>query len=85
MVVIVLTPAAGAVRGNHTITLDRFVAPEDLESLPADVQSAKDIPVTGTFRDAQLFLRLAVDLFPLLLIVAAFWKIWGLLRSARGG
>ena len=46
------------------------------------------IPVTVTIHDAhpaQLLLRLAIDLLPLLLILAALWQLWGLLRSARQG
>ena len=87
-VVLTVTATVGAVRGGHTITLDRVVAPEDVTSLPADVKPTNDIPVTVTIRDArpaQLFLRLAIDLLPLLLIVAALWQLWGLLRSARHG
>jgi hypothetical protein len=87
-VVLTVTAVVGAVRGGQTITLDRFVTPEHLTSLPADVKPTNDIPVTVTIRDArpgQLFLRLAIDLLPLLLIVAALWQLWGLLRSARQG
>jgi hypothetical protein len=36
-------------------------------------------------RPGQLFLRLAIDLLPGLLVVAALWQLWGLLRSARRG
>ena len=87
---LVLTASAiiGAVRGDHTITLDRVVAPEALASLPANVQPASYIPVTVTIDDArptQLFLRLAITLLPGLLLVAALWQLWGLLRSARHG
>jgi hypothetical protein len=87
-VVLTTTAVVGALRGGQTITLDRFVTPEHLTSLPADVKPTNDIPVTVTIRDArpgQLFLRLAIDLLPLLLIVAALWQLWGLLRSARKG
>jgi hypothetical protein len=87
-VVLTVTAILGAVRGGQTITLDRFVTPEHLTSLPADVKPTNDIPVTVTIRDArpgQLFLRLAIDLLPLLLIVALLWQLWGLLRSARHG
>jgi DUF2975 family protein len=87
-VVLTATATVGAVRGGHSITMDRFVTPEHLTSLPADVKPINDIPVTVTIRDArpgQLFLRLAIDLLPLLLIVAALWQLWGLLRSARQG
>jgi Protein of unknown function (DUF2975) len=87
-VVLTVTATVGALRGGQTITLDRFVTPEHLTSLPADVKPTNDIPVTVTIRDAhpgQLFLRLAIDLLPLLLIVALLWQLWGLLRSARHG
>jgi hypothetical protein len=87
-VVLITTATVGAVRGGHTITLDRAVAPEDLTSLPANVKPANNIPVTVTISDArpgQLFLRLAIDLLPGLLVVAALWQLWGLLRSARRG
>jgi hypothetical protein len=95
---VVLTASAvvGAVRGGHTITVDRVV-PEHLTGafrciqavLPANVEPTNGyIPVTVTIHDArpaQLFLRLAIDLLPLLLILAALWQLWGLLRSARQG
>jgi hypothetical protein len=87
-VILAATAIVGAVRGNHTITLDRVVAPEALTSLPANVRPTDNIPVTVTINDArptQLFLRLAVTLLPGLLIVAALWQLWGLLRSARHG
>jgi hypothetical protein len=87
-VILTTTAIVGALRGGQTITLDRFVTPEHLTSLPADVKPTNDIPVTVTIRDArpgQLFLRLAIDLLPLLLIIAALWQLWGLLRSARHG
>jgi hypothetical protein len=87
---LVLTASAiiGAVRGDHTVTLDRVVEPEALASLPANVEPANNIPVTVTIEDArpgQLFLRLAITLLPGLLLVAALWQLWGLLRSARQG
>jgi hypothetical protein len=87
-VILTVTTAVGAVRGGHTITLDRTVQPKDLTSLPAGVKVTNDIPVTVTIRDAapaQLLLRLAIDLLPGLLIVAALWQLWGLLRAARQG
>jgi hypothetical protein len=96
-VVLAASTAVGAVRGDHTITVDRVVTPEHLPelfgairtSLPANVEPTNgSVPVTVTIRDArpaQLFLRLAVDLLPGLLIVAALWQLWGLLRSARQG
>ena len=87
-VVLTVTATVGAVRGGHTITLDRVVAPEALTSLPATVKPTNNIPVTVTIDDArpaQLFLRLAITLLPGLLIVAALWQLWGLLRSARQG
>ena len=95
-VVLAASTAVGAVRGDHTITVDRVVTPEHLRSfdtfrnsLPANVEPTSGyIPVTVTIRDArpaQLFLRLAIDLLPGLLIVAALWQLWGLLRSARQG
>jgi hypothetical protein len=87
-VVLTVTAIVGAVHGGQTITLDRFVTPEHLTSLPADIKPTNDIPVTVTIRDArpgQLFLRLAIDLLPVLLIIALLWQLWGLLRSARHG
>jgi hypothetical protein len=78
----------GAVRGDHTITLDRVVTPDQLTSLPANVKPINYVPVTVTIDDArpaQLFLRLAITLLPGLLIVALLWQLWGLLRSARQG
>jgi hypothetical protein len=69
--------------------VDRVVTPEHLTSLPANVEPTNGyVPVTVTIRDArpaQLFLRLAIDLLPGLLILAALWQLWGLLRSARQG
>jgi hypothetical protein len=87
-VVLTVTATVGALRGGQTITLDRSVEPEHVTWLPADVKPANDIPVTVTIRDArpgQLFLRLAIDLLSVLLILAALWQLWGLLRSARQG
>jgi hypothetical protein len=96
-VVLSASTALGAVRGHHTITVDRVVTPEHLPelfgairtSLPANVEPTNgSVPVTVTIRDArpaQLFLRLAIDLLPGLLILAALWQLWGLLRSARQG
>jgi hypothetical protein len=87
-VVLTTTAVVGAVRGGQTITLDRVIEPQHLTSLPADVKPTNDIPVTVTIRDArpaQLFLRLAIDLLSVLLIVALLWQLWGLLRSARRG
>ena len=87
-VVLTTTATVGALRGGQTITLDRTVQPKDVTSLSADVKLTNDIPVTVTIRDArppQLFLRLAIDLLPLLLIIALLWQLWGLLRSARQG
>jgi hypothetical protein len=87
-VVLTATATIGAVRGDHTITLDRFVTPEHLSFLPANIKPANDIPVTVTIHNArptQLYLRLAIDLLPLLLIIALIWQLWGLLRSARQG
>jgi len=51
-VVLTVTATVGALRGGQTITLDRFVTPEHLTSLPADVKPTNDIPVTVTIRDA---------------------------------
>ena len=87
---VILTASAtiGAVRGNHTITLDRVVTPDQLTSLPANVKPINYIPVTVTIDDArptQLYLRLAITLLPGLLLVALLWQLWGLLRSARHG
>jgi hypothetical protein len=87
---VILTASAtiGAVRGDHTIALDRVVTPDQLTSLPADVKPINYIPVTVTIDDArpaQLFLRLAITLLPGLLLVALLWQLWGLLRSARQG
>jgi hypothetical protein len=87
-VVLTATTIVGAVRGNHSITQDRFVAPEALTSLPANIKPTDNIPVTVTIdhaRPSQLFLRLAMTLLPGLLIVALLWQLWGLLRSARQG
>jgi hypothetical protein len=87
-VVLTATTIVGAVRGNHSITQDRFVAPDALTSLPANIKPTDNVPVTVTINDAspaQLFLRLAITLLPGLLIVALLWQLWGLLRSARQG
>jgi hypothetical protein len=87
-VVLTTTATVSALHGGQTITLDRTVQPKDVTSLSADVKLTNDIPVTVTIRDArppQLFLRLAIDLLPLLLIIALLWQLWGLLRSARHG
>jgi Protein of unknown function (DUF2975) len=88
-VILTATTILGAVRGDHTITLDRVVTPERLTSLPANVKPANGyVPVTVTIDDArpaQLFLRLAITLLPGLLVVALLWQLWGLLRSARRG
>jgi hypothetical protein len=92
-VVLVASTAVGAIRGDHTITVDRVIVPEHVPepftALPANVEPTNgSIPVTVTIHDArpaQLFLRLAIDLLPLLLILAALWQLWGLLRSARQG
>jgi putative transcriptional regulator len=88
-VVLAASTAVGAVRGHHTITVDRVITPEHLTALPANVEPTNGyIPVTVTIHDArpaQLFLRLAIDLLPGLLILAALWQLWGLLRSARQG
>jgi hypothetical protein len=87
-VVLTATAVVGAVRGGQTITVDRVIEPQHLTSLPTDVKPTNDIPVTVTIRDArpgQLFVRLAIDLLSVLLIVAALWQLWGLLRSARKG
>ena len=87
-VVLTATTIVGAVRGDHSITQDRFVAPEALTSLPANIKPTDNVPVTVTIDHAsptQLFLRLAMTLLPGLLIVALLWQLWGLLRSARQG
>jgi Protein of unknown function (DUF2975) len=92
-VVLLASTAVGAVRGDHTITVDRVIVPEHVPepftALPANVEPTNgSIPVTITIHDArpdQLLLRLAIDLLPLLLILAALWQLWGLLRSARQG
>jgi hypothetical protein len=87
-VVLTATTIVAAVRGNHSITQDRFVAPEALTSLPANVKPINYVPVTVTIDDAspaQLFLRLAITLLQGLLLVALLWQLWGLLRSARQG
>ena len=87
-VVLTATTIVGAVRGDHSITQDRFVAPDALTSLPANIKPTTNIPVTVTINDAsptQLFLRLAITLLPGLLILALLWQLWGLLRSARHG
>lgn len=87
-VVLTATTILGAVRGDHSITQDRFVPPEALTALPANIKPTDNIPVTVTIDHAspsQLFLRLAMTLLPGLLIVALLWQLWGLLRSARQG
>jgi hypothetical protein len=87
-VILTATTIVAAVRGNHSITQDRFVAPEALTSLPANIKPTTNIPVTVTIdhaRPSQLFLRLAMTLLPGLLLVALLWQLWGLLRSARQG
>jgi hypothetical protein len=87
-VVLTTTTIVAAVQGNHSITQDRFVAPDALVSLPANIKPTDNIPVTVTIDHAsptQLFLRLAITLLPGLLIVALLWQLWGLLRSARHG
>ena len=87
-VVLTATAIIAAVQGNHSITQDRFVAPDALTSLPANIKPTTNIPVTVTINDAspaQLFLRLAITLLPGLLIVALLWQLCGLLRSARHG
>jgi len=85
-VILTATATTGAVRGDHTITLDRVITPDQLTSLPANVKPINYVPVTVTIDDArpaQLFLRLAITLLPGLLLVALLWQLWGLLRSAR--
>jgi Protein of unknown function (DUF2975) len=87
-VILTATTIVDAVQGNHSITQDRYVAPEALTSLPANIKPTDNIPVTVTIdhaRPTQLFLRLAMTLLPGLLIVALLWQLWGLLRSARHG
>jgi hypothetical protein len=87
-VILTTTAIVGAIRGDHTITQDRFVPPDALTALPANIKPTNDIPVTVTIHDArptQLLLRLAITLLPGLLIVALLWQLWGLLRSARHG
>jgi hypothetical protein len=87
-VVLTATTIVSAVQGNHSITQDRFVAPEAVTALPANIRPTDNIPVTVTIDHAsptQLFLRLAMTLLPGLLIVALLWQLWGLLRSARQG
>jgi hypothetical protein len=87
-VVLTTTTIVAAVQGNHSITQDRFVAPDALVSLPANIKPTDNIPVTVTIDHAsptQLFLRLAITLLPGLLLVALLWQLWGLLRSARQG
>jgi hypothetical protein len=85
-VVLTATTILGAVRGDHSITQDRFVPPDALTALPANIKPTDNIPVTVTIDHAspsQLFLRLAMTLLPGLLLVALLWQLWGLLRSAR--
>ena len=87
-VILTATTIVGAVRGDHTITQDRYVTPEHLTALPANIKPTANIPVTVTIDHAsptQLFLRLVMTLLPGLLIVALLWQLWGLLRSARHG
>jgi hypothetical protein len=53
-VVLAATAVVGAVRGDHTITVDRVVTPEHLTSLPANVEpTSGSVPVTATIRDAR--------------------------------
>ena len=87
-VILTATTIVGAVRGDHSITQDRYVTPEHLTALPANIKPTDNIPVTVTIDHAsptQLFLRLAMTLLPGLLIVALLWQLWVLLRSARHG
>jgi len=87
-VILTATTTIGAVRGDHTITQDRYVTPEHLTALPANIKPTTNIPITVTIDHAnptQLFLRLAITLLPGLLIIALLWQLWGLLRSARHG
>jgi Protein of unknown function (DUF2975) len=92
-VVLTATTILGAVRGDHTITVDRVIVPEHVPepftALPANLEPTNgSIPVTVTIHDAspaQLFLHLAITLLPGLLVVALLWQLWGLLRSARRG
>jgi Protein of unknown function (DUF2975) len=92
-VVLTASTAFGAVRGDHTITVDRVIVPEHVPepftALPANLEPTNgSIPVTVTIHHAspaQLFLHLATTLLPGLLVVALLWQLWGLLRSARRG
>jgi hypothetical protein len=87
-VILTTTAIIGAIRGDHTITQDRFVPPDALTALPANIKPTTNIPVTVTIDHAspsQLFLRLAITLLQGLLIIALLWQLWGLLRSARHG
>jgi small-conductance mechanosensitive channel len=87
-VILTVTAAVGAVRGGHTVTLDRVALPEQLASLPPNAKPTNDVPVTVTINDAsplQLVLRLAIDLGYLLLVIVILWHLRGLVRSARQG
>jgi hypothetical protein len=46
-VILAATAVVGAVRGDHTVTLDRVVAPEDLASLPANETGGLFAPPIG--------------------------------------
>jgi hypothetical protein len=81
--------AVGAVRGDHSITLDRTAPPDQLASLPPEVKPTDQCcAVTQTINDAtslQLLLWTASDLIMLGLGFVALWQLRGLLGSVRHG
>jgi hypothetical protein len=81
--------AVGAVRGDHSITLDRTAPPDQLASLPLEVKPTDQCcAVTQTINDAtslQLLLWTASDLIMLGLGFVALWQLRGLLGSVRHG
>jgi Protein of unknown function (DUF2975) len=81
--------AVGAVRGDHSITLDRTAPPDQLASLPPQVKPTdRCCAVTQTINDAtplQLLLWTASDLIVLALGFVGLWQLRGLLGSVRHG
>jgi hypothetical protein len=79
----------GAVRGDHSITLDRTAPPDQLASLPPEIKPTDQCcAVTQTINDAtplQLLLWTASDLIVLALGFVALWQLRGLLGSVRQG
>ena len=79
----------GAVRGDHSITLDRTAPPDQLASLPPDIKPTDQCcAVIQTINDAtplQLLLWTASDLIVIALAFVALWQLRGLLGSVRHG